>query len=218
MLLDSYIAQSSNHHYFMSFIAVLVLGYINVMIFDFFDYYEKGLQAQTLDIILKSNEENYRILEENEKELYILRHDILKHMTEIKEMLIAGNHEAAEKYVEDINNIVLKHTSISRTGNLVLDTILNIENKKAIALGIKYDVKLNISENINVSSVDLSRILYNAIDNAIEACDKTKEKYRIGAKGIFLSRMKILAMGANYGKNIQGTKQIRNRNNNKCIV
>ncbi|HCB95019.1 MAG TPA: hypothetical protein DEP65_04785, partial [Ruminococcus sp.] len=96
----------------------------------------------------------------NEKELYILRHDILKHMTEIKEMLIAGNHEAAEKYVEDINNIVLKHTSISRTGNLVLDTILNIENKKAIALGIKYDVKLNISENINVSSVDLSRILY----------------------------------------------------------
>ena len=177
MLLDSYIAQSSNHHYFMSFIAVLVLGYINVMIFDFFDYYEKGLQAQTLDIILKSNEENYRILEENEKELYILRHDILKHMTEIKEMLIAGNHEAAEKYVEDINNIVLKHTSISRTGNLVLDTILNIENKKAIALGIKYDVKLNISGNINVSSVDLSRILYNAIDNAIEACEKTKEKY-----------------------------------------
>ena len=60
---------------------------------------------------------------------------------------------------------------------MVLDTILNIENKKAIALGIKYDVKLNISENINVSSVDLSRILYNAIDNAIEACDKTKEKY-----------------------------------------
>ena len=40
---------------------------------------------------------------------------------------------------------------------------------------------------------------------------KTKEKYRICAKGIFLSRMKILAMGANYGKNIQGTKQIRNR-------
>jgi len=31
---------------------------------------------------------------------------------------------------------------------------------------------------------------------------KTKEKYRIYAKDIFLSRTKILAMGANYGKNI----------------
>ena len=43
---------------------------------------------------------------------------------------------------------------------------------------------------------------------------KTKEKYRICAKDIFLSRMKILAMGANHGIDIQGTKQIRNRNNN----
>ncbi len=177
MLLDSYIAQSPNHNYFMSFLAVLGLGYINIMVFDFFDYYEKGLQAQTLDVILKANEENYKILEQNEKELHILRHDILKHMAEIKEMLNAGDKEAASRYVDDINNMVLKNTSISRTGNIVLDSILNTENKKAAALGIKYDVKLNVSEDINISSIDLSRILYNAIDNAIEACEKINDKY-----------------------------------------
>lgn len=177
MLLDSYIAQLSNHNYFMSFLAVLGLGYINIMVFDFFDYYEKGLKAQTLDVVLKANEENYKILEQNEQELHILRHDILKHMAEIKEMLNVGNKEAASRYVDDINNIVLKNTSISRTGNIVLDSILNTENKKAAALGIKYDVKLNISEDINISSIDLSRILYNAIDNAIEACEKINDKY-----------------------------------------
>lgn len=177
MLLDSYIAQSPNHNYFMSFLAVLGLGYINIMVFDFFDYYEKGLQAQTLDVVLKANEENYKILEQNEKELHILRHDILKHMAEIKEMLNAGDKEAASRYVDDINNMVLKNTSISRTGNIVLDSILNTENKKAAALGIKYDVKLNVSEDINISSIDLSRILYNAIDNAIEACEKINDKY-----------------------------------------
>ena len=177
LLLDAYIVQSQNHYYFMSFLAVVGLGYINIMLFDFFDYYEKGLQAQTLDVILKANEENYKILEENEKEIHIIRHDILKYMAEMKEMLNKGNREVAERYVEDISNIVCKDTSISRTGNLVLDTILNIENRKAVALGIKYDVKLNISENINISSIDLSSILYNAIDNAIEACEKVKEKY-----------------------------------------
>ena len=177
MLLDSYIAHSPNHNYFMSFLAVLGLGYINIMVFDFLDYYEKGLQAQTLDVVLKANEENYKILEQNEKELHILRHDILKHMVEIKEMLNAGDKEAASRYVDDINNMVLKNTSISRTGNIVLDSILNTENKKAAALGIKYDVKLNVSEDINISSIDLSRILYNAIDNAIEACEKINDKY-----------------------------------------
>lgn len=177
ILLDSYIAKLPEHHYILSFIAVLGLGYINVMIFDFFDYYEKGLQAQTLDIILRSNEKNYALLQENEKELHILRHDIQKYMSEMKEMLRSGNQDAARQYAEDINNIVIKDTSISRTGNLVLDTILNVENKKAVQLGIKYDVKLNVSESINIASVDLSRILYNAIDNAIEACEKVKEKY-----------------------------------------
>ncbi len=177
LLLDSYIAQSQNHYYILSLIAVFGLCYINIMLFDFFDYYEKGLQAQTLDIILKANEENYKILEENEKEIHILRHDILKHMAEIKELLNKGNREEAERYVEDISNTVSKDTSISRTGNLVLDTILNIENKKAVALGIQYDIKLNLSANINISSVDLSRILYNAIDNAIEACEKVSKKY-----------------------------------------
>ncbi len=177
LLLDSYIAQSQNHYYILSLIAVFGLCYINIMLFDFFDYYEKGLQAQTLDIILKANEENYKIVEENEKEIHILRHDILKHMAEIKELLNKGNREEAERYVEDISNTVSKDTSISRTGNLVLDTILNIENKKAVALGIQYDIKLNLSANINISSVDLSRILYNAIDNAIEACEKVSKKY-----------------------------------------
>lgn len=177
ILLDLYIAKLPEHNYILSFVAVFGLGYINVMIFDFFDYYEKGLQAQTLDIILRSSEKNYALLQENEKELHILRHDIQKYMSGMKELLNEGNQTAARQYAEDINEIVIKDTSISRTGNLVLDTILNVENKKAARLGIKYDVKLNVSESINIASVDLSRILYNAIDNAIEACEKVKEKY-----------------------------------------
>lgn len=192
ILLDSYIAKLPEHHYILSFIAVLGLGYINVMIFDFFDYYEKGLQAQTLDIILRSNEKNYALLQENEKELHILRHDIQKYMSEMKEMLRSGNQDAARQYAEDINNIVIKDTSISRTGNLVLDTILNVENKKAVQLGIKYDVKLNVSESINIASVDLSRILYNAIDNAIEACEKVKEKYILVSVSVDSGLLKIV--------------------------
>lgn len=216
ILLDSYIAQSPEHHYIMSFVAVMGLGYINIMIFDFFDYYEKGLQAQTLDILLKSNEENYELLQENEKELHILRHDIVKYMSEIKEMIQEGNKEAARQYVEDINRIVIKDTSISRTGNLVLDTILNVENKKAVQLGIKYDVKLNVSENINIPSVDLSRILYNAIDNAIEACEKVEEKYILVTVSSDDGRLKIVIKNTSlpveiYDNKIKTTKTDKKR-------
>lgn len=192
MVLDSYIAQSQNRYHIMSFIAVLGLGYINIMVFDFFDYYEKGLKTQTLDVILKANEENYTLLEENEKELHILRHDILKYMAEIEAMLSSRNNEAAEQYVKELNDIVLKHTSVSRTGCLILDTILNVECKKAVSLGIKYDLKLNISEKINVPSLDLSQILYNALDNAIEACEKTAEKYILLSISSYEKTLKIV--------------------------
>ena len=177
LLLDTYIAQALNHHYLGCVIAVIGLVYINIMVFDFFDYYEKGLQAASMDIMLKANTENYRLLEENEKELHIMRHDILKYMAEIKEMISRDNKEEVQKYVEELNQIVGESTSLSRTGNLALDTVLNIESKKALSAGIQYDVKLNISEDILISSVDLSGILYNAIDNAIEACEKVSKKF-----------------------------------------
>lgn len=177
LLLHSYISQAHDHHYIASLMAVIGLGYINVMIFNFFDHYEKGIRVTAMDMLLSANEENYKLLEENERELHIMRHDILNHMSEIKEMINKNNNQAAEKYVEELNQIVSKNTAIARTGDLTLDTILNVEGKKAIAAGIKYDVKLNIDAKILVSSVDLSRILYNAIDNAIEACEKVSQKY-----------------------------------------
>ncbi len=177
LLLDTYVSQIETNNYIFPLIAVFGLGYINVMIFDFFDYYEKGLQAQTLNVLLNAQEENYKILEQNETELRILRHDILRCMTEIKAIINSGEQEKAQQYVEEVNRKVLEDTSVSRTKNLVLDTILNAENKKAVSRGIQYDVKLNIVEDITISSVDLSRILYNAIDNAIEACEKVSKKY-----------------------------------------
>lgn len=177
MLLDVYITQSQNVYYGMTFLAVAGLGYINIMILDFFDYYEKGLQTAALEAMLKANETNYRLLEENEKELHILRHDILKHMSAMQAMLEEGNREKAVLYAEELSQLVSEGASVARSGNITLDTVLNLESKKAVALGIRYDIKLHLEEEIRISAVDLSAMLYNAIDNAIEASQKTEEKY-----------------------------------------
>ena len=177
MLLDVYITQSQNPYYPLPVFAVVGLGYINLMVFDFFDYYEKGVRITAVDTMLKANEENYKLLESNEQELHILRHDILRHAAEIKEMITHNNIEGAKQYFEEVNQIVRNTTCFSRTGHLALDTVLNIEGKKAVHAGIQYDLKLNVEDKIHISSVDLIKILSNAIDNAIEACSETEEKY-----------------------------------------
>lgn len=177
LFLDLYMIETQKVYYIPSFLAVVGLAYINVMIFNFFDYYEKGIKVTALDALLRANEENYKLLEDNEKQLNILRHDISKHMAGIKDMMEQDNKQAAEKYVEELSRMVSENTSVSRTGNITLDTVLNVEGRRAAAAEIRYDVKLNIQSQILISSVDLSRILYNAIDNAIEACENLENKY-----------------------------------------
>ena len=121
MLLDVYITQSQNVYYGLTFLAVAGLGYVNIMVFDFFDYYEKSLQTAALDAMLKANEKNYRLLEENEKELHILRHDILKHMSAMQAMLAEGNREKAVLYAEELSQLVSESASVARSGNITLD-------------------------------------------------------------------------------------------------
>lgn len=177
MLLDTYIAQSHNHYYVTSFIAVVGLGYINIMIFNFFDYYEKSLYASTAEAMLYASEENSIIRNDKDEEMYSLNHNISKHMVIIKEMIECDNREEADKYFYELDEYVSQYISVSRSGNSTLDSILNQEYKKANSLGIKYDIKINLSEELVIPRVCLGSLLYNAIDNAIEACEKVNEKY-----------------------------------------
>ena len=64
---------------------------------------------------------------------------------------------------------------MSYTGNEVLDSILNIKGRRAKALNIRYFVKSNISADILINDMDISTILGNAIDNAIEGAVDTEE-------------------------------------------
>ncbi len=191
LLLDFYIAQAQHNYYVAVFGAVLGLGYLNVMVFHFFDYYEKSLQVASMDAMLKANETNYVLLEENERELHILRHDIMKHVHQIKEMLSQQDNQDAKQYMAELDQIVSDGVGIARTGNLTLDTVLNIGKKKASAKGILMDTKLHILSDIKISSVDLTGVLYNVIDNAIEACDHLERKYILVSVVTEEDRLKI---------------------------
>lgn len=177
LFLDLCMIEMNKIYYVPTIMMLVVLGYINVMIFNFFDYYQKGIKVTAMDALLEANEENYKLLEENEKNLHILRHDIANHMAGIREMMNQDDKSAVEMYVDELDKTIAGINSISRSGNITLDTVLNVEGRKAMKEGIKYDVVLNIDADISIQPLDLCTILYNAIDNAIEACEHIEDKY-----------------------------------------
>ena len=55
---------------------------------------------------------------------------------------------------------------------------MNFNFKKAEKLGVKYLVKTNgMTEPINMTPLDKSTVLSNALSNAFEACESVEEKF-----------------------------------------
>lgn len=56
------------------------------------------------------------------------------------------------------------------SGNNIIDAILNDKHFEASCHGIEFDVKAIAPPELNIDDLDLSSILFNTIDNSIEAC------------------------------------------------
>lgn len=64
--------------------------------------------------------------------------------------------------------------TILKTGNVMVDAILNSKLSLAAKRDIKVNVKAVLPKNIAISDVDICIILGNLLDNAMEACDNVK--------------------------------------------
>lgn len=176
LIIDKIIAFSDGYGEKLILPLVLMLLYVSFITFDYIESYSNKIQLEAAQEIIEKDRENYKILEENEHELRNLRHDIRKYLEVIKNLQYENPHSRdIEEFVNDLENAVNNITSVSYTGNETLDSILNIKGRRAKALNIRYFVKSNIYADINISELDLSTILCNALDNAIEGALNTDE-------------------------------------------
>lgn len=175
LIADKIIALSDGQGEKLILPLALMLLYVSFITFDFIESYSNKIQLEVAQEIIEKDRENYKILEENERELRALRHDIRKHMQIIRNLKDDRIDKDIEEFVDDLQHAVNKITSVSYTGNEMLDSILNIKGRRAKALNIRYFVKSNISADIKIRDVDLSAILCNALDNAIEGAVNTEE-------------------------------------------
>lgn len=167
---------------YISLLVIIIFGllYFNTVVFEFIDSYSSKLQLKAAEELIAKQEENYKLLANNETMLRTLNHNINKHMTIMQNMI--DNHYISEpqEFIQSLKSLSALPLGITYTNDITFDSILNIECKKAVAANIKYTVKVNrIVEPLNILDADKSTILCNAIDNAIEACCKVREKFII---------------------------------------
>lgn len=134
------------------------------------------------------------------KEMRGYKHDFHHHLQALKGQLEAGEVDRALAYIEQLDNQLMNVDTLLKTGNVSLDAILSAKIAQAKAENIAVTVKANVPDALTISDLELSIIIGNLLDNAIEACRTvTGERFIrifISMKGTMLYFPMLNAAGA----------------------
>ena len=104
------------------------------------------------------------------KEMRGYKHDFHHHLQTLKGQLESGEIGRALAYIEQLDNQLMNVDTLLKTGNVSLDAILSAKIAQAKAGNISVTVKANVPDLLTISDLELSIIVGNLLDNAIEAC------------------------------------------------
>lgn len=157
-----------------SFILVLFgLMYMNAVMIGFITAisaqavlkHEKELEDQQFSL----QQDYYAQLQREQTELHALWHDIHKYLVAMEALIEGeGKHRAQEAF-DMISSDFKRIGSTVDVGNHELNVILNHSVQKARNEGIPIHLQVSVPSKLSVSAVDLSVIIGNTVDNAIEA-------------------------------------------------
>lgn len=156
---------------------IVCLATFNVILYDFIDNYGARVRLAETEEIIRVHDENYKMMRLNEQELRELRHNIQDYMNVMTDLLENGKTEDTTMYFKILKQVSEKVTSRVYTKDAEIDSVLNVEGKKAMVDNIKYTVKTRINEDVHIDVVDKSTLLCNLINNAIEGCRNCDEKF-----------------------------------------
>ena len=155
------------------------------------------------------------IIMESQNRIRSLRHDMKNHILALQAVVKNGSKEEVQEYLQGMQEFMVNPAEYVMTGNENIDSLLNYKIGKAKEMLYAVETKINIPEKLNLNSFDLSVVLGNLLDNALEAAVQTEEKRMeiemSAEKGVMFLHIRNSYNGKSLGNNgiLQTTKADR---------
>lgn len=135
-------------------------------LFDFFfaGAIERRTAAFQNDLITRHCDEVDHIY----RKMRAWRHDYHNHIQTL--LALTEDPEALRKYLWELNDDLTTVDTVLKTGNVMVDAILNSKLSLIKSRDIAVNAKAVVPAELGISEVDLCAILGNLLDNAMEAC------------------------------------------------
>lgn len=102
------------------------------------------------------------------------RHDYHNHIQAM--LAMTDNPEELRKYLWMLNDDLTTVDTVLKTGNVMVDAILNSKLSLIKSKEIYVNAKATVPGQLRISEIDLCAIIGNLLDNALEACLRQSEK------------------------------------------
>lgn len=123
-------------------------------------------------------EQHYAEVENMYRKMRGWRHDYHNHMQVLTAYLESGQVEKARNFLDEINDTLVKVDTVLKTGNTMVDAILNSKISLMHAKEIAVDATAKVPSELHVADIDLCVIIGNLLDNAMEACEALPKEQR----------------------------------------
>lgn len=155
---------------------------MSVILIYFYTEISKSCQRDSKLFLLENNfntlQEQIAVQQQNSEKTNKIRHDMKNHLTNIRSLIDSGEISAAvtllDNTAENVNNA---KAEMIDTGNSFVDAILLSKTAVCREKNIDFSCSVQPLENIKIDAVDLSSLLSNLLDNAMEAAAQTTEPF-----------------------------------------
>ena len=178
-----------------------LLGAAVILRLYFSKLVDKRIAVYQNDLITKHYEEVQNIY----KQMRGWRHDYHNHIQTMKAYLALQQINELDKYLGMLDTDLTTVDTVLKTGNVMVDAILNSKLSLVKSKKIKINAKATVPEKLKLSEVDLCVIIGNLLDNATEACMKQnneEDRFIRVYIGIFKEQLYI-SVSNSYGGEIK---------------
>lgn len=159
------------------YIIAFSIDLFSILIIDRIIYTDE--RNKQLTVIATKNELEYQsalIVKEEQEHLRRFRHDIRNINKTVKILLEAGKTDEAMKLLDESSIEAEKTSGVTLCRCNIINTVLYMKSNEAKEHGIAIFCNVTESSTCKLSDIDISRVLLNLCDNAINAAKECEKK------------------------------------------
>lgn len=181
-------------------VILTILLNINLAVFYLFDrllkseQYKNEVSLMSLqNSLYKKNDELMQAFHDSMKNF---RHDIINHSIVLMGYLKANKAEEASVYLDNIMG-EYKWADYVHTGRMALDNIINFKMHEAKLTNITLETEVAVPVEMNIEDFDLTVIIGNLLDNALDAVKELSINERFIKMRIRYDRGRLIIKSVN---------------------